>query len=83
VTNIGATSSELKRPPSTPGARATTFVMPLKKAIALGAALAPLDMNQEGLPLREARNQKRKAISPTLEEEELEQEIRDLEAIHQ
>jgi hypothetical protein len=57
--------------------------MPLKKAIALGAALAPLDMNQEGLPLREARNQKRKAISPTLEEEELEQEIRDLEAIHQ
>jgi hypothetical protein len=30
--------------------------MPPKKAIALGAALAPLDINQEGLSLREARN---------------------------
>jgi hypothetical protein len=50
--------------------------MPPKKAIAPGAALAPLDINQEGLPLREARNQKRKAISPTPQEEELDQEIR-------
>jgi hypothetical protein len=33
--------------------------------------------------LREARSQKRKATSPTLHEEELDQEIRDLEAIHQ
>jgi ribosome-binding protein aMBF1 (putative translation factor) len=57
--------------------------MPPKNAIAPGVALAPLDINQEGLPLREARNQKRKAISPTQEEEELDQEIRDLEAIHQ
>jgi hypothetical protein len=57
--------------------------MPPKKAIVPGDALAPLEINQEGLPLREARNQKRKAISPTPEEEELEQEIRDLEAIHQ
>jgi hypothetical protein len=32
--------------------------MPPKKAIAPGSALAPLDINQEGLPLREARNQK-------------------------
>jgi hypothetical protein len=39
--------------------------MPPKKAIAPGAALAPLDINQDGLPLREAQNQKRKAISPT------------------
>jgi hypothetical protein len=54
-----------------------------KKAIASGAALAPLDINQEGLPLREAQNQKRKAITPTPQEEELDQEIRDLEAIHQ
>jgi hypothetical protein len=54
-----------------------------KKEIAPGAALAPLDINQEGLPLREAQNQKRKAISPTPQEEELDQEIRDLEAIHQ
>jgi regulator of replication initiation timing len=43
--------------------------MPPKKAIVLGAALAPLDINQEGLPLREARSQKRKAISPTPQEE--------------
>jgi hypothetical protein len=57
--------------------------MPPKKAIAPRAALAPLDINQEGLPLREARNKKRKAISPTPQEEELDQEIRDLEAIHQ
>jgi hypothetical protein len=32
---------------------------------------------------REARSQKRKATSPTPQEEELDQEIRDLEAIHQ
>jgi hypothetical protein len=54
-----------------------------KKAIAPGAALQPLDTNQETLLLREARSQKRKATSPTLQEEELDQEIRDLEAIHQ
>jgi hypothetical protein len=54
-----------------------------KKAIVPRATLAPLDINQEGLPLREARNQKRKAIIPTTQEEELDQEIRDLEAIHQ
>jgi hypothetical protein len=32
---------------------------------------------------QEARNQKRKATSPTLHEEQIDQEIRDLEAIHQ
>jgi hypothetical protein len=57
------------------------FVMPPKKASALGAALQPLDVNQE--TLREARSQKRKATSLTPQEEELDQEIRDLEAIHQ
>jgi flagellar biosynthesis/type III secretory pathway chaperone len=57
--------------------------MPPKKAIVLGVALAPLDINQEGLPLREVQSQKRKAISPTPLEEELDQEIRNLEAIHQ
>jgi hypothetical protein len=61
--------------------QASTFVMPPKKTAALGAALQPLDVNQE--TLREARNQKRKATSPTLQEEELDQEIRDLEIIHQ
>jgi hypothetical protein len=42
-----------------------------------------LDTNQETLSLREARSQKRKATSPTLQEEELDQEIRNLEVIHQ
>jgi hypothetical protein len=44
------------------------------------AALQPLDVNQD--TLREARSQKRKATSLT-PQEELDQEIRDLEAIHQ
>jgi hypothetical protein len=52
-----------------------------KKASGQGAALQPLDVNQE--TLREARTQKRKATSPTPQEEELDQKIRDLEAIHQ
>jgi hypothetical protein len=37
--------------------------MPSKKASAMGAALQPLDVNQE--TLREARSQERKAASPT------------------
>jgi hypothetical protein len=56
--------------------------MPPKKATAPGAALQPLDTNQETLSLREAKIQKRKATSPTPQEEELDQEIIDLEAIH-
>jgi DNA repair exonuclease SbcCD ATPase subunit len=55
--------------------------MPSKKSSGPGAALQPLDVNQE--TLREARSQKRKATSPTPQEEELDQEIKDLEAIHQ
>jgi hypothetical protein len=61
--------------------QAMTFVMPPKKASGQGATLQPLDVNQD--TLREARTQKRKATSPTPQEEELDQEIRDLEAIHQ
>jgi hypothetical protein len=61
----------------------TTFVMPPKKTTAPGTALQPLETNQDTLSLREARSQKRKATSPTLHEEELDQEIRDLEVIHQ
>ena len=59
--------------------------MPLKKtSLGLGAvALQPLDPNQETLSLREARSQKRKATSPTPQEDELDQDSRDLEAIHQ
>jgi hypothetical protein len=55
--------------------------MPPKKSSSLGAALQPLDVNQE--TLREARSQKRKATSPMPQEKELDQENRDLEAIHQ
>jgi 16S rRNA C967 or C1407 C5-methylase (RsmB/RsmF family) len=62
--------------------QAYTFVMPSKKTTAPGAALQPLDTNQETLSLREARSQKRKATSPTPQEEKLDQDIRDLEAIH-
>ena len=57
--------------------------MPPKKTTVPGSALQPLDTNQDALSLREARNQKRKATSPTLQEEQINQEIRDLEAIHQ
>jgi hypothetical protein len=57
--------------------------MPPKKTTAPGAALQPLDANQEMLSLQEARSQKRKATSPTLQEDELDQEIRNLEVIHQ
>jgi hypothetical protein len=64
--------------------QALTFVMPPKKASVPGAAaLQPLDPNQESLSLREARSQKRKATSPTLQEEELDQEIQNMEIIHQ
>jgi chromosome segregation ATPase len=52
-----------------------------KKTMVPGAALQPLDTNQE--TLHEARSQKRKATSLTPQEEELDQEIRDLEGIHQ
>jgi hypothetical protein len=54
---------------------------PKKTSLGLGVALQPLDVNQE--TLREAKTQKRKATSPTPQEEELDQEIRDLEVIHQ
>jgi hypothetical protein len=58
--------------------------MPLKKASATGAAaLQPLDPNQETLSLREAQSQKRKATSPTPQEDELDQEIRNMEMLLQ
>ena len=66
---------------STNFGKASTFVMPPKKTTGPGAALQPLDVNQE--TLREARSQKWKATNPTPHEEELDQEIRDLEAINQ
>jgi hypothetical protein len=58
--------------------------MPPKKVSATGAAaLQPLDTNQETLSLREARSQKRKATSPTPQEDDLDQEIRNMEMLHQ
>jgi hypothetical protein len=57
--------------------------MSRKKTTVPGAALQPLDTNQDALSLREARNQKRKVTSPTLQEEQIDEEIRDLEVIHQ
>jgi hypothetical protein len=74
------TSGELT---STTFGKASTFDMLPKKATVLGAALQPLDTNQDALSLREARSQKRKTTSPILQEDHLDQEIRDLEAIHQ
>jgi hypothetical protein len=56
--------------------------MPPKK-MAPGALLAPLDNNQDEALLREARNHKRKATSPTPQDEQLDQKISNLEAIHQ
>ena len=58
--------------------------MPLKKVLATGAAaLQPLDPNQEILSLREARSQKRKATSTMPQEDDLDQEIRNMEMLHQ
>jgi hypothetical protein len=51
---------------------------PKKASATRAAALQPLDPNQETLSLREARSQKKMATSPTLQEEELDQEIRDI-----
>jgi hypothetical protein len=63
--------------------QAFTFDMPPKKTTVPGAALQPLNTNQDTLSLWEARSQKRKATSPTLHEEQINQKIGDLEAIHQ
>jgi hypothetical protein len=61
----------------------TTFIMPPKKTMVPGAILDPLDTNRDGIFLREARSQKRNVASPTPQDEELDQEISNLEAIHQ
>ena len=82
MTNIGAHSGELNDHVRQENS-ASTFDMPPKKTAVPGAILAPLDTNQDGILLRDAQSQKRKATSPTPQGEELDQEIRDLEAIHQ
>jgi hypothetical protein len=48
-----------------------------------GVVLAPLDTNKDRILLRESRSQKRKVASPTPQDEDLDQEIGNLEAIHQ
>jgi hypothetical protein len=63
--------------------KASTFDMSPKKATVPGTAQQPLDTNQDALSLQKARSQKRKATNTTLQEEQVDQEIRDLEAIHQ
>jgi hypothetical protein len=85
ATFVGAYTDLRPKKASATGLRqASTFVMPPKKASAAGAtALQPLDPNQETLFLREARSQKRKATSPTPQENDLDQEIRNMEMLHQ
>jgi hypothetical protein len=56
---------------STTFGKASTFFMQPKKTTAPGAALQPLDTKEETLCFREVSCQKRKATSPTLQEEEL------------
>jgi hypothetical protein len=58
-----------------------TFVMPPKKSSALGLHCSHWTSTKKHYAKLEAK--KRKATSPTSQESELDQEIRDLEAIHQ
>jgi hypothetical protein len=74
---LAPTSGELIRPPSA----SIDLRHAAEEDSSARAALQPLDVNQE--TLREARSKMRNATSPTPREEELDQEIRDLEAIHQ
>jgi hypothetical protein len=64
---LAPTSGELERPPSA----SIHLHRATKETTAPGAALQPLDTNQDALSHREARSQKRKATSPTLHEEDL------------
>jgi hypothetical protein len=58
--------------------------MPPKKATTTGSILAPIDPNQGNKAfIREARKQKKKATSPSPREEELDEEVNNLELIHQ
>jgi hypothetical protein len=74
---MAPTSSELNRPPSA----SIDFRNAAEEDN--GARGCPATTGHYQETLREARSQKRKATSPTPQEEDLDQEIRDLEAIHQ
>jgi hypothetical protein len=54
-----------------------------KEVAAASSVLTSLDINQGEEALWEARYQKRKAVSPTQQEEALDQKIHNLETIHQ
>jgi hypothetical protein len=61
----------------------STYTMPPKKAASISSILAPIDPNKGNKALiREERNQKNKSISSPPREEELDEEISNLEAIH-
>lgn len=58
--------------------------MPPEKATSTGVVLTPLDTNQgDETLIQEARIMKRKAISPEPQDDKLDHEIKNLEAIHQ
>jgi hypothetical protein len=62
----------------------TTYIMPPKKATTTSSILRTLDTNQSDKALlREATNQKRKPIRPKPQDDRFDQEINNLEAIHQ
>jgi hypothetical protein len=62
----------------------SAYTMSPKKATTTGSIIAPIDPNQGNKALiREARNQKKKTTSPPTQEEELDEEISNLELIHQ
>jgi hypothetical protein len=62
----------------------STYTMPPKKAVTTSSLFAPIDPNQGNEALiREARNQKKNAISSPPREEALDEEINNLELIHQ
>jgi hypothetical protein len=61
----------------------TSFVMAQKKSAATSSVLASLDIDQGEEALQEAHNQNRKAVSPTQQDKALDQEIHNLETIHQ
>jgi predicted RNase H-like nuclease (RuvC/YqgF family) len=63
---------------------ATTYIMLPNKATTTSSVPRTLDTNRrDEVLLREARNQKRKVVSLEPQDGELDQEINNLEAIHQ
>jgi hypothetical protein len=74
---LAPTSGELIRPPSA----SCDLRHVAEESFSAGAALQPLDVNQE--TLREARSQKKEGYKSNALGGGVDQEIRNLEAIHQ